>query len=139
MMILTFLVIYLFIYSTFAFVFWSFYVFEVSCLRIRIDEFYCTRGGMPRGINELLILQQDSFYHNLSEAELIRVQDYNFDHPGKFNCNSLLISDLLFTLRHYKGPGLTVPYRYLNFYQNKSISFSGYKLHLSYSQNTSGY
>jgi len=66
------------------------------------------------GINQLLILQQDSFYHNLTEEELIRVQDYNFDHPGKFNLKvtlSLLISDLLFTLRYYIESGLIVPYR----------------------------
>jgi len=49
------------------------------------------------GINELLILKQDSFYHNLTEEELLRVQDYNFDHPGKFNCKgySLLTASFL--------------------------------------------
>ncbi|GKV44535.1 hypothetical protein SLEP1_g51710 [Rubroshorea leprosula] len=26
---------------------------------------------------------QDSFYHNLSEEELARVHEYNFDHPGE--------------------------------------------------------
>lgn len=26
---------------------------------------------------------QDSFYHNLSEDELERVHEYNFDHPGE--------------------------------------------------------
>lgn len=26
---------------------------------------------------------QDSFYHNLSEEELERVHEYNFDHPGE--------------------------------------------------------
>jgi hypothetical protein len=26
---------------------------------------------------------QDSFYHNLTEEELARVHEYNFDHPGE--------------------------------------------------------
>lgn len=38
-------------------------------------------------IIELFYILQDSFYHNLNEEELTRVQDYNFDHPGKFNCS----------------------------------------------------
>jgi uridine kinase len=26
---------------------------------------------------------QDSFYHDLTEEELTRVHEYNFDHPGE--------------------------------------------------------
>ncbi|PKI64115.1 hypothetical protein CRG98_015459 [Punica granatum] len=31
----------------------------------------------------VVLVNQDSFYHNLSEEELTRVHEYNFDHPGK--------------------------------------------------------
>lgn len=30
----------------------------------------------------LILILQDSFYHNVNEEELARVHDYNFDHPG---------------------------------------------------------
>ena len=36
-------------------------------------------------------LFQDSFYHNLTEEELERVQDYNFDHPGEYSWLSEII------------------------------------------------
>lgn len=44
-----------------------------------------------------LIFLQDSFYHNLTKEQLTRVQEYNFDHPGQFNCThqSLIISDFI--------------------------------------------
>lgn len=29
------------------------------------------------------MILQDSFYHNLTEEELKRVHEYNFDHPGE--------------------------------------------------------
>ena len=31
------------------------------------------------------LILQDSFYHNLTEEELSRVHEYNFDHPGMYN------------------------------------------------------
>ncbi|GKV44536.1 hypothetical protein SLEP1_g51710 [Rubroshorea leprosula] len=31
----------------------------------------------------VVLVNQDSFYHNLSEEELARVHEYNFDHPGE--------------------------------------------------------
>lgn len=38
----------------------------------------------PSEINILIgELWQDSFYHNLTEQELARVHEYNFDHPGE--------------------------------------------------------
>lgn len=35
------------------------------------------------------MMWQDSFYHNLSEEELTRVFEYNFDHPGEDAFNVL--------------------------------------------------
>ncbi|KAK7320306.1 hypothetical protein VNO77_29660 [Canavalia gladiata] len=38
----------------------------------------------------VVLVNQDSFYHNLTEEELTRVQDYNFDHPEAFDTERLL-------------------------------------------------
>ncbi|KAK7371887.1 hypothetical protein VNO80_05253 [Phaseolus coccineus] len=38
----------------------------------------------------VVLVNQDSFYHNLTEEELLRVQDYNFDHPEAFDTEHLL-------------------------------------------------
>ncbi|XP_029124790.1 uridine kinase-like protein 3 isoform X1 [Cajanus cajan] len=38
----------------------------------------------------VVLVNQDSFYHNLTEEELSRVQDYNFDHPEAFDTEQLL-------------------------------------------------
>ncbi|WVY90679.1 hypothetical protein V8G54_036193 [Vigna mungo] len=38
----------------------------------------------------VVLVNQDSFYHNLTEEQLIRVQDYNFDHPEAFDTEHLL-------------------------------------------------
>ncbi|XP_014519077.1 uridine kinase-like protein 3 [Vigna radiata var. radiata] len=38
----------------------------------------------------VVLVNQDSFYHSLSEEELTRVQDYNFDHPDAFDTEQLL-------------------------------------------------
>ncbi|XP_054797710.1 uridine kinase-like protein 3 [Prosopis cineraria] len=38
----------------------------------------------------VVVVNQDSFYHNLTEEELTRVQDYNFDHPDAFDTEQLL-------------------------------------------------
>lgn len=40
----------------------------------------------------VVLVNQDSFYHNLKEEELARVQDYNFDHPDAFDTEKLLAS-----------------------------------------------
>jgi hypothetical protein len=32
--------------------------------------------------NVLFLIPQESFYHGLSDEELVHVDDYNFDHPG---------------------------------------------------------
>ncbi|KAG5017670.1 hypothetical protein JHK85_023806 [Glycine max] len=38
----------------------------------------------------VVLVNQDSFYNNLTEEELTRVQDYNFDHPDAFDTKQLL-------------------------------------------------
>ncbi|KDP46392.1 hypothetical protein JCGZ_10232 [Jatropha curcas] len=38
----------------------------------------------------VLLINQDSFYHSLSDEQLEKVQEYNFDHPGAFNTELLL-------------------------------------------------
>ncbi|KAK4275273.1 hypothetical protein QN277_018387 [Acacia crassicarpa] len=38
----------------------------------------------------VVLVTQDSFYHNLTEEGLTRVQDYNFDHPDAFDTEELL-------------------------------------------------
>ncbi|EXB97669.1 Uridine kinase-like protein 3 [Morus notabilis] len=40
----------------------------------------------------VVLVNQDSFYHNLTGEELARVQDYNFDHPDAFDTEKLLAS-----------------------------------------------
>lgn len=67
-------------YSSF-FTYLFFYLFEGMCSKIQVVSF-CTRDDKLSIINELFNSQQDSFYHNLTEEELTRVHDYNFDHPG---------------------------------------------------------
>ncbi|RDX84654.1 Uridine kinase-like protein 4, partial [Mucuna pruriens] len=44
----------------------------------------------------VVLVNQDSFYNNLTEEELTRVQDYNFDHPDAFDTEQLLrVMDML--------------------------------------------
>ncbi|XP_043693515.1 uridine kinase-like protein 3 [Telopea speciosissima] len=38
----------------------------------------------------VVLVNQDSFYHNLNEEELTRVHEYNFDHPDAFDTEQLL-------------------------------------------------
>lgn len=40
----------------------------------------------------VVLVNQDSFYHRLSEEELARVHEYNFDHPDAFDTEQLLCS-----------------------------------------------
>nr|AFK46215.1 unknown [Lotus japonicus] len=39
----------------------------------------------------VVLVNQDSFYNNLTEEEVTRVQDYNFDHPDAFDTEQLLL------------------------------------------------
>jgi uridine kinase len=38
----------------------------------------------------VVLINLDSFYHNLTEEELARVHEYNFDHPDAFDTEHLL-------------------------------------------------
>ncbi|KAJ8439655.1 hypothetical protein Cgig2_017928 [Carnegiea gigantea] len=38
----------------------------------------------------VVVVNQDSFYHNLTDEELSRVHEYNFDHPDAFDTEKLL-------------------------------------------------
>ncbi|RYR45266.1 hypothetical protein Ahy_A07g031104 isoform A [Arachis hypogaea] len=61
----------------------------------------------------VVLVNQDSFYHNLTEEELTRVQDYNFDHPEAFDTEQLLsVMDKL-----KRGQAVNIP----------KYDFKGYK------------
>eukprot|EP00268_Persea_americana_P056856 TRINITY_DN6759_c0_g1_i3.p1 TRINITY_DN6759_c0_g1~~TRINITY_DN6759_c0_g1_i3.p1 ORF type:complete len:173 (-),score=32.18 TRINITY_DN6759_c0_g1_i3:215-733(-) len=49
----------------------------------------------------VVLVNQDSFYHNLSEEELMRVHEYNFDHPDAFDTEQLLCC--MGKLRHWQA------------------------------------
>ncbi|XP_077237532.1 uridine kinase-like protein 4 isoform X2 [Tasmannia lanceolata] len=38
----------------------------------------------------VVLVNQESFYHNLTEEELMRAHEYNFDHPDSFDTEQLL-------------------------------------------------
>ncbi|KHN43919.1 Uridine kinase-like protein 4 [Glycine soja] len=61
----------------------------------------------------VVLVNQDSFYHNLTQEELTRVQDYNFDHPEAFDTEQLLrVMDKL-----KRGQAVDIP----------NYDFKGYK------------
>ncbi|BAT88453.1 hypothetical protein LR48_Vigan569s001000 [Vigna angularis] len=53
----------------------------------------------------VVLVNQDSFYHSLSEEELTRVQDFNFDHPDAFDTEQLLC--VMDKLKH--GEAVDIP------------------------------
>ncbi|KAH7545441.1 hypothetical protein FEM48_Zijuj01G0094300 [Ziziphus jujuba var. spinosa] len=53
----------------------------------------------------VVLVNQDSFYHNLTQEELSRVYEYNFDHPDAFDTEKLLSS--MDMLRH--GQAVDIP------------------------------
>ncbi|KAB2616773.1 uridine kinase-like protein 3 [Pyrus ussuriensis x Pyrus communis] len=53
----------------------------------------------------VVLVNQDSFYHNLTEEELNRVHEYNFDHPDAFDTEKLLSS--MDKLKH--GQAVDIP------------------------------
>ncbi|XP_022732926.1 uridine kinase-like protein 3 isoform X3 [Durio zibethinus] len=53
----------------------------------------------------VVLVNQDSFYHNLSEEEFARVHECNFDHPDAFDTEKLL--DSMENLRH--GQAVDIP------------------------------
>lgn len=64
----------------------------------------------------VVLVNQDSFYHNLSEEELERVHEYNFDHPDAFDTEKLL--DSMDKLRH--GQAVDMPKYDFRTYKNVS-------------------
>ncbi|KAG5090840.1 hypothetical protein JHK82_049618 [Glycine max] len=56
-------------------------------------------------VNQALNSFFDSFYNNLTEEELTRVQDYNFDHPDAFDTEQLLC--VMDKLKH--GEAVDIP------------------------------
>ncbi|XP_077214489.1 uridine kinase-like protein 4 isoform X2 [Tasmannia lanceolata] len=62
----------------------------------------------------VVLVNQDSFYHNLTEEELMRAHDYNFDHPDAFDTEQLL--DCMEKLRH--GQAVDIPHYDLKSYKN---------------------
>ncbi|KAH1263861.1 Uridine kinase-like protein 4 [Glycine max] len=61
----------------------------------------------------VVLVNQDSFYHNLTQEELTRVQDYNFDLPEAFDTEQLLrVMDKL-----KRGQAVDIP----------NYDFKGYK------------
>ncbi|ONK56146.1 uncharacterized protein A4U43_C10F4610 [Asparagus officinalis] len=53
----------------------------------------------------VVLINQESFYHNLSEEELAHVHDYNFDHPDAFDTEKLLYC--MESLKH--GQAVDIP------------------------------
>ncbi|KAI3991495.1 hypothetical protein MKX01_006797 [Papaver californicum] len=65
----------------------------------------------------VVLVNQDSFYHNLSEEELKRVQDYNFDHPDAFDTEKLISS-----MENLKdGKAVDIPKYDFKSYKNKTL------------------
>lgn len=62
----------------------------------------------------VVLVNQDSFYHNLKNEELTRVQDYNFDHPDAFDTQQLLHS--MDKLKH--GKAVDIPNYDFKSYKN---------------------
>ncbi|MGV7468078.1 hypothetical protein PJI21_29285, partial [Mycobacterium kansasii] len=62
----------------------------------------------------VVVVNQDSFYHNLTEEELSRVHEYNFDHPDSFDTELLLSS--MDKLMH--GQAVDIPNYDLKTYKN---------------------
>ncbi|KAG5550944.1 hypothetical protein RHGRI_009385 [Rhododendron griersonianum] len=80
------------------------YTFEVQFIELRLSRpALGVAGGAASGktpVCDLIIEQlhdqrvvlvnQDSFYYNLTAEELTKVHEYNFDHPDAFNTEQLL-------------------------------------------------
>ncbi|RXH85093.1 hypothetical protein DVH24_041861 [Malus domestica] len=62
----------------------------------------------------VVLVNQDSFYHNLTEEELKRVHEYNFDHPDAFDTEKLLSS--MDKLKH--GQAVDIPNYDFKSYKN---------------------
>ncbi|KAJ6887428.1 uridine kinase-like protein 4 isoform X2 [Populus alba x Populus x berolinensis] len=62
----------------------------------------------------VVLVNQDSFYHDLTEEELTRVHEYNFDHPDAFDTEQLLCA--MEKLRH--GQAVDIPKYDFKSYKN---------------------
>ncbi|TYG86706.1 hypothetical protein ES288_A13G154600v1 [Gossypium darwinii] len=62
----------------------------------------------------VVLVNQDSFYHKLTEEELATVHEYNFDHPDSFDTEKLL--DSMENLRH--GQAIDIPNYDFKSYKN---------------------
>ncbi|KAF9667184.1 hypothetical protein SADUNF_Sadunf16G0306600 [Salix dunnii] len=62
----------------------------------------------------VVLVNQDSFYHDLTEEELTRVHEYNFDHPDAFDTEQLLCA--MEKLRH--GQAVDIPNYDFKSYKN---------------------
>ncbi|MBA0843781.1 hypothetical protein Goarm_000941, partial [Gossypium armourianum] len=62
----------------------------------------------------VVLVNQDSFYHELTEEELATVHEYNFDHPDSFDTEKLL--DSMENLRH--GQAVDIPNYDFKSYKN---------------------
>nr|CAN83667.1 hypothetical protein VITISV_008796 [Vitis vinifera] len=62
----------------------------------------------------VVLVNQDSFYNNLTEEELARVHEYNFDHPDAFDTEQLLCA--MEKLKH--GQAVDIPKYDFKSYKN---------------------
>jgi uridine kinase len=62
----------------------------------------------------VVLVNQDSFYHNLTEEELSKVHEYNFDHPDAFDTEQLLCA--MEKLKH--GQAVDIPKYDFKSYKN---------------------
>ncbi|XP_010252854.1 PREDICTED: uridine kinase-like protein 3 [Nelumbo nucifera] len=65
----------------------------------------------------VVLVNQDSFYHNLTEEELERVHEYNFDHPDAFDTEKLLCT--MDKLKH--GQAVDIPNYDFKSYKNNVL------------------
>ncbi|KAL6567681.1 Uridine kinase-like protein 4 [Orobanche gracilis] len=62
----------------------------------------------------VVLVNQDSFYHNLTSEELKKVHEYNFDHPDAFDTEQLL--SIMEKLKH--GKAVNIPKYDFKSYKN---------------------
>ncbi|XP_068636434.1 uridine kinase-like protein 3 isoform X2 [Aristolochia californica] len=62
----------------------------------------------------VVLVNQDSFYHNLTEEEIMRAHEYNFDHPDAFDTEQLLCC--MENLKH--GQAVDIPHYDFRSYKN---------------------
>ncbi|KAI7758327.1 hypothetical protein M8C21_013688 [Ambrosia artemisiifolia] len=74
----------------------------------------------------VVLVNQDSFYHNLTAEELTRVHEYNFDHPGEYAFDNEKLLSLVEMLKH--GKAVDIPkYDFRSYKNNVSRRFCSRK------------